>query len=871
MKNKKVVYIILLIVAVMLIVGVSYSIFTSKILGTNRVVINGDLYLKYSGSNVVTSSLIPMTKEEALSKNDNIFEFTVTGKNTSKKDLYYGISLINTGTISDEDIVVYLEEKVGTGENPKVLINGLRYKDLSKHVYVNYIGKENNTEVEKTYQLRIWLRDGIIVSDTESEADYTTSEWANAMMSVQVKVDGNLEKMNMPLSVESNNYVENNKQYIIASIKNYENPSEENELLESNDVMRLEVSADNTIFTYKDSLGNISESERNSLDLTYSLNKKTNVDVQIFVKPANDANSNQDILVKLTKNGDTVYEMIQNIDLSGSNYCLNNGFNKLNDCILVSENLSKSVSEAKTYINNKGNVNLNDTAPSYTYVENITTNVNNAYTGSDGRQWTFSDSYEFNSLTGIYSLTGEIIVDDLKSDYIGKYTIGTTNIQNDKAPSVYKILELDENNNMTLKKADKSTYKVAGSIRSEVGLYKTSDTQGDTYFYRGDVVNNNVYFGGYYWKIIRINGDSSIRLIYNGLTLNSDGNKMSGDNAAITNNSENLPQTYPFNQLDGGPTYVGYMYNEELEPWLTDTLISYSDFSLNSEYYFADDYDKYTDPISGNKMFKLKSTNYPIKLSKLSSLSNSDLLNTPYTCASTNSDYICTKLVKISSKTNNTSVKGYYLSYSPNTEDLSIVYQNNKDSSVKKELDLWYQNKFMNNQNNGRVVSDYIVDNTFCNDRSFPNDSGYTGYSLNSNTLFSGRIRLMDSDNKNISFNCNQNDRFSTTTAYGNAKLTYPIALITADEVALAGGKYNTKNENYYLRTNKHYYTMTPNSFNSSVFKARVNVVYHTGQIMSLSNVNLPNGIRAVINLSKDVLISQGDGSIEHPYELRLS
>ena len=38
MKNKKVVYIILLIVAVMLIVGVSYSIFTSKILGTKHLI-----------------------------------------------------------------------------------------------------------------------------------------------------------------------------------------------------------------------------------------------------------------------------------------------------------------------------------------------------------------------------------------------------------------------------------------------------------------------------------------------------------------------------------------------------------------------------------------------------------------------------------------------------------------------------------------------------------------------------------------------------------------------------------------------------------------------------------------------------------------
>ena len=51
------------------------------------------------------------------------------------------------------------------------------------------------------------------------------------------------------------------------------------------------------------------------------------------------------------------------MDIKGTNYCLSNGFNKLADCILVSEILSPNVNDAKEYISSK-TYNLNDTAPS---------------------------------------------------------------------------------------------------------------------------------------------------------------------------------------------------------------------------------------------------------------------------------------------------------------------------------------------------------------------------------------------------------------------------------------------------------------------------------------------------------------------------
>ena len=47
-------------------------------------------------------------------------------------------------------------------------------------------------------------------------------------------------------------------------------------------------------------------------------------------------------------------------------------------------------------------------------------------------------------------------------------------------------------------------------------LCSAPDDYGVSYYYRGNVENNWVKFGGYYWRILRINGDGSIRMLYAG-------------------------------------------------------------------------------------------------------------------------------------------------------------------------------------------------------------------------------------------------------------------------------------------------------------------------------------------------------------------
>lgn len=81
---------------------------------------------------------------------------------------------------------------------------------------------------------------------------------------------------------------------------------------------------------------------------------------------------------------------------------------------------------------------------------------------------------------------------------------------------------------------------------------KTTDSYGDSYYYRGNVINNYVYFGGFYWRIIRINGDDSIRIIYDGTLAHVNGEA----------STDRILSKKPYNSTYNDNVYVGYMYGK---------------------------------------------------------------------------------------------------------------------------------------------------------------------------------------------------------------------------------------------------------------------------------------------------------------------
>ncbi len=82
------------------------------------------------------------------------------------------------------------------------------------------------------------------------------------------------------------------------------------------------------------------------------------------------------------------------------------------------------------------------------------------------------------------------------------------------------------------------------------GIFTDKDDDGDSYYWRGDAGNNYLKFANRWWRIIRINGDGTIRIIYSGTTYHS--------NNHSTTDSQIGTSAFNLNYNDNA--YVGFMY-----------------------------------------------------------------------------------------------------------------------------------------------------------------------------------------------------------------------------------------------------------------------------------------------------------------------
>ena len=133
-------------------------------------------------------------------------------------------------------------------------------------------------------------------------------------------------------------------------------------------------------------------------------------------------------------------------------------------------------------------------------------------------------------------------------------------------------------------------------------------------------------------------------------------------------------------------------------------------------------------------------------------------------------------------------------------------------------------------------------------------------------TYYGAYQRIVDENNPVLTCT-NQNDKFTVNdTSKGNGALTYPVGLITIDEVTMAGVNMETdSNSSYYLYTGNDYRTMSPYSF-SYLGYAYTFVVRDGGYVRGY-DVSFAVGVRPVISLKSSVALT-GNGTMESPFEL---
>ena len=325
---------------------------------------------------------------------------------------------------------------------------------------------------------------------------------------------------------------------------------------------------------------------------------------------------------------------------------------------------------------------------------------------------------------------------------------------------------------------------------SDKGMYKAQDDLGTSYYFRGAVDNNWVKYGKYtkdtyytydgdynyslvsscdgldncfkiaskgddmYWRIIRINGDNSIRMIYAGtyapdantkVTLtesgnfDDDGNLIGGQKTAVGNSK--------FNQNYDSAEYVGYMY------------------------------------------------------------------------------------------------------------EIGKQHGTSQSSDIKTYLEDWYANYTDLNVSNTK-----ITDQIYCNDRtastsnvaySTTNYTTLTSWNSKGTTYYYGANGRVWNNPVSPDYKCPvASDKFTTTTVKGNGKLSYPVGLISADEITFAGLPAGKTNNSFYLYTGDYYWAGSPRDFDGG--RSARGFLVDGGGCLRFGDVNNSGGVRGVVSLSSE-------------------
>ena len=122
------------------------------------------------------------------------------------------------------------------------------------------------------------------------------------------------------------------------------------------------------------------------------------------------------------------------------------------------------------------------------------------------------------------------------------------------------------------------------------GIYKSEDDLGTSYYFRGNVDNNYVYFANNWWRIIRINGDGTIRIIYTSNPNDSSSQEYISKSAYNSSYNDNAYVGYMYGSA-GSSTYEATHANTNsstikgvIDEWYQNNLSSYSQYIADAIY-----------------------------------------------------------------------------------------------------------------------------------------------------------------------------------------------------------------------------------------------------------------------------------------------
>ena len=376
------------------------------------------------------------------------------------------------------------------------------------------------------------------------------------------------------------------------------------------------------------------------------------------------------------------------------------------------------------------------------------------------------------------------------------------------------------------------------------GLYYTNDltkNENDSgiYYYRGAVDNNYLLFAGYCWRIVRTNEDGSIKIRYSGTPTNG-ACPQTGTNVSIS--------TSPYHNNASDAADIGFTHGNK-NNFPPNSVTGIFNFRTEDNFTFGSNY-------------TFTNNTYTITGTQVTGQWNTDTICTSTSCPVANYysclDYpgatTCDMLYQITGY-HNSSYASILLS-GKMSSSYAMAHGTGENSNIKNILDTWYTN---NIASKGTNITNKIADTPYCNDRSLFSGNGYGV----DDSYFYGYHRIMVAKSPQLKCN-NATDKYTVSNLNGNGGLTNPVAVLTADEVAYAGGVAGYNNQSYYLYTGSDYWTLTPSDF--TYYRTYILFVRENGSIQTNGRGVQSKGIIPVISLKADTTISSGEGLYNNPY-----
>ena len=190
--------------------------------------------------------------------------------------------------------------------------------------------------------------------------------------------------------------------------------------------------------------------------------------------------------------------------------------------------------------------------------------------------------------------------------------------------------------------------------------------------------------------------------------------------------------------------------------------------------------------------------------------------------------------------------------------DVRYIYEDGTDSTIKGVIDKWYASNMV-------AYTEKLEDEGWCSDLSEfdPVDLGENGLPANS-IVYGAYKRIIEGSPSVL---CSTQYQMTTTSTIVGNKLKYPVALLTADEVMMAGtGAYGTEGytEDAYLNIGEGWWSLSPLGFYIG-YAAYLYRIQEYGRL-GTATASYESGIRPSISLAPNTEISSGDGTSSTPY-----